>query len=133
MADVARASSAGGGVLGRVVVYGLLALVAVYYLLPLFVMLSTSVKSLDEIRTGNLLALPTHIGFEAWAKAWGTDCATSDCRGLSRNFWNSMSFVLPAVVIATLVGAFNGYVLALWRFRGSDLLFTSLLVGCLYL
>jgi glucose/mannose transport system permease protein len=72
VSDVARASSAGGGVLGRVVVYGLLALVAAYYLLPLFVMLSTSVKSLEEIRTGNLLSLPQHIGFEAWAKAWGT-------------------------------------------------------------
>ena len=130
MAELTRASSAGSGLVGKVVVYGLLALVAVYYLLPLFVMLSTSVKSLEEIRTGNLLALPTHIGFEAWAKAWGTDCTASDCRGLSRNFWNSMSFVLPAVVIATMVGALNGYVLALWRFRGSDLLFTSLLVGC---
>jgi glucose/mannose transport system permease protein len=38
--------------------------------------------------------------------------------------------VVPAVVISTLVGAFNGYVLTMWRFKGSDLLFTGLLIGC---
>ena len=50
MAEHARAESAGAKVAGRVVVYALLTLVAAYYLLPLFVMLTTSVTSLDEIR-----------------------------------------------------------------------------------
>jgi glucose/mannose transport system permease protein len=53
-----------------------------------------------------------------------------DCDGLKGNFMNSVSFVVPAVAISTLVGAFNGYVLTQWRFKGSDVLFTLLLVGC---
>jgi len=130
VAEHARAESAGARLTGRVIVYGLLMLVAAYYLMPLFVMLTTSVKSLDEIRTGNLMALPSQFTLEAWAKAWGRACTGADCSGLKNNFWASMSFVLPAVAISTLIGAFNGYVLTLWRFKGSDFLFTTLLVGC---
>lgn len=130
MVDHVRAESAGTRVAWRVIVYGLLILVAMYYLVPLFVMLTTSVKTLDEIRTGNLISLPTQVTFDAWAKAWGSACTGADCGGLKGNFWNSMRFVLPAVAISTLIGAFNGYVLTQWRFRGSDMLFTILLVGC---
>lgn len=130
MADVHRSETAGSHLLGRVVVYTLLILFALYYLMPLFVMITTSLKTLDDIRGGNLLALPAQITFEAWAKAWSSACTGVDCDGLKRNFWNSVSFVVPAVLISTLIGAVNGYVLTLWRFRGSDLLFTLLLLGC---
>ncbi len=130
MVDHARAESAGPRSIGRAVVYGLLILVALYYLAPLFVMLATSVKSLDEIRSGSLVSLPARVSFDAWSKAWGSACTGADCSGLKGNFWNSVRFVLPAVVISSLIGAFNGYVLTLWRFRGSDALFTLLLVGC---
>jgi glucose/mannose transport system permease protein len=130
MADLQRAHSAGGNPLARVLVYALLVVFALYYLLPLFVMLVTSLKSLDEIRSGNLLALPAAPTLEPWLKAWGSACTGVDCSGLNGNFMNSVSFVVPAVLISTLVGAFNGYVLTMWRFRGSDLLFTLLLVGC---
>jgi glucose/mannose transport system permease protein len=130
VADVHRSETAGSHLLGRVVVYTLLILFALYYLMPLFVMITTSLKTLDDIRGGNLLALPAEITFEAWAKAWSSACTGVDCDGLKRNFWNSVSFVVPAVLISTLVGALNGYVLTMWRFRGSDLFFTLLLLGC---
>ena len=130
MADHARTQIAGPQVLGGIVVYGLLVLLALYYLMPLFVMLGTSVKTLDDIRGGNLIALPAEITFEAWAKAWSSACTGVDCSGLRGNFWNSVSFVVPAVLISTLIGAFNGYVLTMWRFRGSDTIFTLLMVGC---
>lgn len=130
MTEQLHAQIAGPQVLGRVVVYGLLVLLALYYLMPLFVMLSTSVKTLEDIRAGNLIALPMEITFEAWAKAWSSACTGVDCSGLKKNFWNSVSFVVPAVLISTLIGAFNGYVLTMWRFRGSDPLFTLLMIGC---
>ena len=130
MAEPHRTQTAGGQRLGRVLIYALLAVFALYYLMPLFVMLTTSLKTLDDIRAGNLLSLPKEITFGAWAKAWGTACTGVECDGLKGNFKNSVSFVLPAVLISTLVGAFNGYVLTQWRFRGSDLLFTLLLIGC---
>lgn len=130
MADHVQTQIAGPQVLGRIVVYGLLVLLALYYLMPLFVMLSTSVKTLEDIRGGNLIALPAEITFEAWAKAWSSACTGVDCSGLKKNFWNSVSFVVPAVLISTLIGAFNGYVLTMWRFRGSDTIFTLLMIGC---
>jgi glucose/mannose transport system permease protein len=130
VADAYRTQSAGAHRIGRALVYALLVVFALYYLMPLFVMLVTSLKSLDEIRAGNLLALPMAPSLEAWAKAWGSACTGVDCSGLKANFMNSVSFVVPAVLISTLIGAFNGYVLTMWRFKGSDAIFTLLLVGC---
>ena len=116
--------------LGRAAVYALLAIFALYYLLPLYVVLATSFKPMDEVRDGNLLALPQAWTVAPWLKAWGSACTGVDCRGLAPYFWNSMAMAVPAVLISTLIGAFNGYVLSLWRFRGSELLFALLLVGC---
>ena len=130
MVEVQRTETAGNRVIGRVVLYVLLILFALYYLMPLFVMLTTSLKTLDDIRGGNLISLPGQISFDAWIKAWSSACTGVNCGGLSGNFWNSVSFVLPAVAISTLIGALNGYVLTMWRFRGSDALFTLLLIGC---
>lgn len=130
MAELHQSRSAGPQMLRRVIIYTLLIFFALYYLMPLYVMLTTSLKSLDEIRSGNLLAWPAQISFEAWSKAWDSACTGVNCSGLKGNFWNSVSFVLPAVLISTLIGALNGYVLTKWRFRGSDLFFTLLLLGC---
>lgn len=130
MAEVHRTQTAGSHAIGRVVIYTLLILFALYYLMPLFVMVTTSLKTLDDIRAGNLVSLPVEITFEAWSKAWSSACSGVDCSGLRGNFWNSVTFVVPAVLISTLIGAVNGYVLTMWRFRGSDLLFTLLLLGC---
>jgi len=114
----------------RWAVYAAAILFCLYYLLPLFVMIATSLKPLEEIRAGNLLALPVDPSFEAWAKAWSSACTGVRCEGLRGYFWNSVSMAVPAVLISTLIGAFNGYVLAMWRFRGSDALFALLLIGC---
>jgi len=130
MAEHVRSQTAGPQLVGRIVIYSLLILVALYYLMPLFVMIITSLKSLDDIRTGNLLSLPKAVTLEPWFKAWGEACTGVFCGGLKGNFMNSVMFVLPAVIISTLIGAMNGYVLTMWRFRGSDVLFTMLLLGC---
>ncbi len=116
--------------LARAFVYSALVLAAVYFLIPLFVMLITSVKTLDDIRTGSLISWPDQVTFDAWSAAWTSACIGVDCGGLKGYFWNSISMVVPAVVISTLIGAFNGYVLTKWRFRGSDIFFAMLLIGC---
>lgn len=113
----------------RTVIYGVLFLVAVYYLLPLYVMLTTSVKSMDEIRAGNLLSLPLDITFAAWSKAWSSACTGVECGGLQPYFWNSVMMVIPAVAISTVLGAVNGYVLSKWQFRGSEIVFAMILFG----
>lgn len=116
--------------LGRWMIYGLLGLVCLYYLAPLYVMVVTSFKSLAEIRTGNLLALPSDPTLEPWAKAWSSACTGVRCQGLQDYFWNSVRFAVPAVLISTAIGALNGYVLTKWRFRGGNLFFGMLLIGC---
>ncbi|MGC2165564.1 MAG: carbohydrate ABC transporter permease [Gallionella sp.] len=120
----------GASRVGRFAIYLLLGLVCLYYLMPLFVMVSTSLKTLDDIRTGNLLALPSQITLDPWKEAWSGACIGVRCEGMSVYFWNSFRFVVPAVLITTIVGAFNGYVLTMWRFKGSDLFFTALMIGC---
>ncbi|WP_321930026.1 carbohydrate ABC transporter permease [Paraburkholderia guartelaensis] len=114
----------------RVVIYAALILFALYFLFPLYVMLSTSFKSLDQIHSGTMLSLPTSPTFAPWIKAWSEACTGVRCDGMQPFFMNSVKMVIPAVLISSIIGAFNGYVLTHWRFRGADALFTMLLVGC---
>ncbi|MCE2520266.1 MAG: carbohydrate ABC transporter permease [Alphaproteobacteria bacterium] len=98
--------------------------------MPLFVMITTSLKSLDEIRTGSLIALPERVTFEAWSTAWSSAFSGIQCEGLRPYFWNSVALTVPAVALSTLLGAVNGYVIAQWRFRGANLIFSLMLFGC---
>ena len=115
--------------LHRVIVYGILLVAAFFFLAPLYVMLATSFKDADQIRNGNLMSLPTSLNFESWQLAWSTACIGVDCRGLKPYFWNSVAMAVPAVLISTLWGAINGYVLSMWKFKGSDVLFGFMLFG----
>lgn len=110
--------------------YLLLFLLALYYLAPLFVMLTTSLKTLEEIRTGSLISLPREVTLDAWETAWSGACSGIKCEGLKPYFWNSIIMAVPAVVISTFLGAINGYVIAQWRFRGANLIFSLMLFGC---
>ena len=116
--------------IGRVMIYLVLLFFALIYLAPLYVMFTTSFKDIEEIRSGNLMALPLDPTFYAWTKAWSSACTGSECEGLAPYFWNSVRIVFPAVIISTIIGAFNGYSLAKWKFKGSELLFGALLFGC---
>jgi glucose/mannose transport system permease protein len=129
-ATTPAAGSVGAPMFGRIVIYSALLLFAVIYLLPLFVMLVTSFKTLDEIRNGDMLQLPQQPTIEPWLNAWGTACIGLTCEGLKGYFWNSIRMVVPAVAISTLLGAFNGYVLTKWRFPGHRLIFGLMLFGC---
>jgi glucose/mannose transport system permease protein len=115
--------------LGRLLVYAVLALATAFFLLPLYAMLVTSFKDAEEIRSTSLLALPAALNGAAWGTAWSSACTGVDCNGLRPFFWNSVAMAVPAVMISTVWGALNGYVLSLWKFRGSDALFGMLLFG----
>lgn len=113
----------------RVILFAILGLFCIYYLIPLVVMVSTSLKSLEEIREGTLIALPRAIQFDAWVKAWSAACVGVRCNGLEPYVWNSVAMTVPAVAISTLLGAVNGYALTKWRFRGADIIFALMLFG----
>ncbi|MCT4556518.1 MAG: carbohydrate ABC transporter permease [Pelagimonas sp.] len=114
----------------RILLFTLLGLFALFYLMPLFVMLTTSLKSLEEIRTGSLLDFPRQVTFEAWKTAWSGACTGIQCEGLRPYFWNSVVLAIPAVAISTMLGAVNGYVIAQWKFKGANMIFSLMLFGC---
>lgn len=114
----------------RILLWVVLILFALFYLAPLYVMIATSLKSVDEIRTGNLLALPVAPSFDAWAKAWSSACVGVECTGIGHFFFNSVKMVIPAVFLSTMIGALNGYVLTKWSFRGANVIFALILFGC---
>lgn len=113
----------------NIFIYGTLTLIALYYLLPLYVMMVTSLKGMPEIRLGNIFAPPVEITFEPWVKAWATACTGLNCDGLSRGFWNSVQITIPSVIISIAIASVNGYALANWRFKGADVFFTILIFG----
>jgi len=110
--------------------YLMLTVFALWYLLPFFVMVTTSLKSLEEIRTGSLIALPREVTFDAWRTAWSGACTGIQCEGLRPFFWNSVMLAVPPVLISTILGAMNGYVVAQWNFRGANIIFALMLFGC---
>jgi glucose/mannose transport system permease protein len=114
---------------GNIMLYGTLFVVSVYYLLPLWVMVMTSLKGMPEIRMGNIFAPPVEITFQPWVKAWSEACTGLNCDGLSRGFWNSVMITVPSVIISIIVASVNGYALVNWRFKGSEVFFTILIFG----
>ncbi|HEY6633839.1 MAG TPA: carbohydrate ABC transporter permease [Rhizobiaceae bacterium] len=113
----------------NIFIYGTLTVAAIYYLIPLYVMVMTSLKGMPEIRVGNIFAPPMEITFEPWVKAWATACTGLNCDGLSRGFWNSVRITVPSVIVSIAIASVNGYALANWRFKGADTFFTILIVG----
>lgn len=118
---------------GRVVrtfIYVFLLVFALFYLLPLYVMVVNSVKPLAEITGGDMMALPKVWTIEPWLSAWSTAQIGVEPTGLKPYFINSILMVVPAVMISTVLGALNGYVLTKWRFRGDTILFGLMLFSC---
>ena len=113
----------------NIILYGTLIFVAIYYLVPLYVMIVTSLKGMPEIRLGNIFSPPIEVTFEPWVKAWAQACTGLNCDGLSRGFWNSVKITVPSVFVSIVIASINGYALANWRFKGANLFFTILIFG----
>ena len=114
---------------GRMMVYAVLIITSLYWLLPLYVMLITSVKNLDEIRDGNIFFPGSHFSLDSWYKAWDTVCTGLYCNGIKVGFWNSVKITVPSVIVSIAVASVSGYSLANWPFRFAELFFTVLIVG----
>ena len=68
-----------------------------------------------------MLALPQAADDRALAQRLGRPPHRRRPRGAQgRYFINSILMVVPAVLISTMLGALNGYVLTKWRFPGSE-------------
>ena len=118
------------GRVARTFIYLVLVLFALFYMLPLYVMVINSVKPLAEITGGGMMSLPKVWTLEPWIKAWSEAQVGVEATGLRPYFWNSIRMVVPAVALSTILGALNGYVLTKWRFRGDTVLFGLMLFAC---
>ena len=114
----------------RVTIYICLSLFLIFFLAPLYVMLVTSFKSLEEIRESSLMLLPSEWILDGWMKAWDHACVGLSCNGVKPHFMATFSITIPALLLAVFLGAINGYALTQWKFKGSDLLLAGLLMGC---
>jgi glucose/mannose transport system permease protein len=130
MTAIAVDTAVRANALWRALIYAALILFAVYYLLPLYVMVVNSLKPLDEIRQGDMLSFPHQVTVDPWLSAWSTAQIGVQPTGLKPFFLNSILMVAPAVALSTLIGALNGYVLTKWRFPGDNLVFTLMLLAC---
>jgi glucose/mannose transport system permease protein len=112
----------------RLLLYLTLIAFAVAYLIPVYLLVVTGMKSFAEVSLYTMWDPPTGLHFDSFAKAW-FGSKQEGFRGLNANFFNSVYLAIPATILSALVGSINGYILAKWKFRGADLLFTLLLFG----
>jgi len=104
----------------RILGVAVLAFMAALFLLPVYVMLITGLKSFEEVSLARMWDLPSGIYFDNFVAAF---------RALRPNLVNSVILTVPAAIGSAVLGSFNGYVLSKWRFRGSETVFTLLLFG----
>ncbi len=114
----------------KAAIYAILIVAAIYFLIPLIIMIFTSIKTMNDIRTGTLISFPREFTLDAWKSAWDTACIGVTCGGIKGYFWNSIKITVPAVLLSTIIGAANGYVFSKWKFWGSEVFFSVLLLGC---
>ena len=112
----------------HIAVLAFLTLAAVFFLVPLYVIVVTSLKSMDEIRQGEIFALPARWSLDAWSFAWSEVCAGMSCGGMKVGFFNSLFVVAPAIFFSMSVGSVTGYALALWQIRWANAFLFSLFI-----
>jgi glucose/mannose transport system permease protein len=113
---------------GRVLIYATLVVAAAFYLLPVYLLIITGMKSFQEVSLARMWDLPSGLHFDSYIKAWFGN-QSQGITGLSSNFLNSVLLAIPATLGSAILGSLNGYVLSKWKFRGSDLIFTLMLFG----
>lgn len=115
--------------MARIGVYAFLIAMAAFFLMPLYVMLATSLKTMDEVRASSIFAIPLKPTLEAWQTAWSAACTGLTCSGVSVGFFNSLKIMIPSTALSILLGAVTGYALSFWRPKGAGLIFGILLVA----
>lgn len=106
--------------MGTFMKYFLLIFISLLFLTPIYVIIVTSLKPIDQVSLSQMWTLPTSIDFSSYKKAY---------ESLAPNLLNSLYLVIPATILSALLGSLNGYILSKWKFKGSDLIFTLILFG----
>ncbi len=107
-------------VLGRVIIYGALIALALYFIMPIYILVITALKPYARVDYTKMWELPQTLDASGFLTGWAK---------VAPNFLNSVIITLPAVLFSSFLGSMNGYIFAKWKFRGSDTLFILFLVG----
>ncbi len=107
-------------IISRAILYMILTLAALYFLLPIYVLLVTGLKSFKEVNLMTMWSLPKEITIDSFVKA---------LEKLAPNLMNSFYLTIPATIISAFIGSVNGYILSKWKFRGADIIFPFILFG----
>jgi glucose/mannose transport system permease protein len=113
----------------RLAIYLALGFFSLIYLAPFAVVLLNSVRDVREIVGSSAIGFPKELRFSNWSAAWNSYCLNGHCTGIAPFMWNSLAITVPATIISTLLGALNGYSLAVWRFRGDNIVFALVVMG----
>jgi glucose/mannose transport system permease protein len=97
-----------------------LLLSALFFLMPIYVMVVTGLKQAQNVSLSTMWQLPTQLSGGGFYEAW---------RRLYPNLGNSLQLAIPATILSSILGAINGYIFAKWKFRGSNTLFAVLVFG----
>jgi glucose/mannose transport system permease protein len=101
-------------------IYIIIILFSIFYLIPVYVLLSTGLKLIQEVSLDHMWHLPIKLSFEGFIRAF---------EKLSPNLYNSLNLVVPATIISAMIGSINGYVLSKIKFKGSNFFFILILFG----
>ena len=113
----------------RFIVYTVLMICVLFFIFPLYIMIITSLKSLPEIRAGNIFVPTMTPTLDAWSTAWDSACTGLYCEGIKVGFWNSVRITVPSTIVSIIVASLTGYSLANWPFKFSEGFFTVLLIS----
>jgi glucose/mannose transport system permease protein len=113
----------------RIGIYVLLILFAIIFLVPVYVLLASSLKTFAEVQDlSKLWSPPSGLYLESFRAAW-SGIPEKGLRGLSQNLLNSILLTVPATIVSSLLGSLNGYVLSKWKFPGANIIFPLMLFG----
>lgn len=100
-----------------IAVLAFLTMAAAFFCVPLYVVIITSMKTMEQIRLGDIFSLPTTWTFAPWREAWGEVCSGIKCEGVKVGFINSLKILFPSLLISITLSSVTGYALALWKVR----------------
>jgi glucose/mannose transport system permease protein len=101
--------------------YLFLIMLALIYLLPIYLLLLTGFKPFDQVDLKTMWNLP--------AGGLYIDNFIAGYKQLAPNIQNSLKMVIPEALLSSLLGSINGYLLSKWKFKGSNLIFSLILFG----
>ena len=104
----------------RAAIYLVLIAFALFFLMPMYVLIVTAFKPFKDVSVLAMWELPNGLDFGSFATAWGR---------VSPNFWNSMQITVPTAIISSLIGSLNGYIFSKWKFRYHNVVYTLFLFG----